>query len=97
VDGQTDSKEPHCLYPAQDMHGRWQFPGHFVGLEGTMQFASQERNKEKVQNIFVISPHDTSPHIIALFTILLYHLSCYHPVLFVKLGGGGGGGEGGEN
>lgn len=50
-----------------------------------MQFASQERNEAKVQNIFVISPHNISPDVIALFTILMYHLllpSC----AFVKLG-----------
>jgi len=74
VDRQTDSKEPHHLYPSQDMHGRLQFPGCFVGMWSTVQFASQERNKGKVQNIFVISPHSTSPNVIALFTILLYHL-----------------------
>jgi len=50
-----------------------------------VQFASQEQNKAKVQNIFVISPHSTSPDVIVLFTILLYHLllsSC----AVVKLG-----------
>jgi hypothetical protein len=70
MDRQTDSKEPHCLYPAQDMHGRQQFPGHFLGMQGTLQLASQVRNKAKVKNIFVTSPHITSSDVTALCTIL---------------------------
>jgi hypothetical protein len=50
-----------------------------------VQFESQEQNKTKVQNIFVISPHSKSPDIIALFTVLLYHLLLASCVV-VKLG-----------
>jgi hypothetical protein len=47
------------------MHGRQQ---------GTVQSASQDRNKAKVQNIFVISPHNALSGVTALFTMLLFHL-----------------------
>lgn len=69
--------------------GDGSFQDALWGCRAQCSLHHKNKSTAKVQNIFVISPHSTSPDAIALFTILLYHLllpSC----AVVKLGGGRG-------